>query len=95
VGHSSIQVTVDLYGHLVPGLNKGAVHALAEATTYNLGATEAEVDSMEDSQDVEKFGGPWLRRSLTLQQYEVRQVERLSPSAFPVHPGRDGSRISP
>lgn len=50
---------------------------------------------MEDSQDVEKFGGPWLRRSLTPQQYEVRQVERLSPSAFPVHPGRDGSRISP
>ena len=63
VGHSSIQITVALYGHLVPGLNKGAVHALAEATKCNLGATEAEVDSLEDSQVVEEFGGPCRGRT--------------------------------
>lgn len=30
MGHSSIQVTVDLYGHLVPGSNKRAVDRLDE-----------------------------------------------------------------
>jgi integrase len=33
LGHSSIQVTVDLYGHFVPGANRGAVDRLAAATT--------------------------------------------------------------
>jgi len=28
MGHSSIQVTVDLYGHLIPGGNKQAVNRL-------------------------------------------------------------------
>src|SRR5438445_6947919 len=37
--HSSIQVAVDLYGHLIPGIHRGAVDALAEATKCNLGAT--------------------------------------------------------
>jgi integrase len=32
LGHSSIQVTVDLYGHFVPGANRAAVDRLAEAT---------------------------------------------------------------
>ncbi len=39
LGHSSIQITVDLYGHLVPGANRGAVDRLAEATISNLPAT--------------------------------------------------------
>ena len=30
MGHSSIQVTVDIYGHLVPGSNKQAVDKLDE-----------------------------------------------------------------
>src|SRR5213078_929233 len=30
MGHSSIQVTVDIYGHLVPGSNKQAVDRLDE-----------------------------------------------------------------
>ena len=35
MGHSSIQVTVDIYGHLVPGGNRAAVDKLdmAVATT--------------------------------------------------------------
>ena len=31
LGHSSIQVTVDLYGHLIPGANRQAVDRLAKA----------------------------------------------------------------
>jgi integrase len=32
LGHSSIQVTVDRYGHFVPGANRSAVDRLAEIT---------------------------------------------------------------
>lgn len=28
LGHSSIQVTIDIYGHLIPGSNRGAVNQL-------------------------------------------------------------------
>ena len=31
LGHSSIQIIVDFYGHLVPGVNRGAVDRLADA----------------------------------------------------------------
>ena len=30
LGHSSIQITVDTYGHLIPGANREAVNRLAE-----------------------------------------------------------------
>ncbi len=63
LGHSSIQVTVDLYGHLVPGLNKGAANALAEATKYNLGATKEGEECREDSEVIEEFGGPCRGRT--------------------------------
>jgi len=33
MGHSSIQVTVDVYGHFIPGKNRGAVERLASATS--------------------------------------------------------------
>jgi integrase len=33
MGHSSIQVTVDIYGHLVPGENRGAVDRLGDWLT--------------------------------------------------------------
>jgi integrase len=32
LGHSSIQVTIDRYGHLIPGIHRGAVDAFSEAT---------------------------------------------------------------
>ena len=42
LGHASIQVTVDVYGHLVPGGNRGAVDRLDDDVTFrNPGATEA------------------------------------------------------
>ena len=39
MGHSSIQVTVDVYGHLIPGANRQAVDRLDEATGRNPRAT--------------------------------------------------------
>jgi len=47
LGHSSIQVTVDLYGHIKPGMNREAVDRLAQATSrpeqaLNFPATSSE-----------------------------------------------------
>jgi integrase len=39
MGHHSIKVTVDIYGHLVPGANKAAVDRLDDASVCNLAAT--------------------------------------------------------
>jgi integrase len=42
MGHHSIQLTVDVYGHLVPGGNRQAVDkldGLENATIHNPGAT--------------------------------------------------------
>jgi integrase len=39
MGHHSIKITVDIYGHLVPGANKQAVDRLDDATGRNLYAT--------------------------------------------------------
>ena len=41
MGHASIQVTADIYGHLVPGGNRSAVDRLDSATFRNPDATEA------------------------------------------------------
>jgi len=38
-GHHSIKLTVDTYGHLVPGANRAAVDRLDDATGRNLYAT--------------------------------------------------------
>jgi integrase len=40
LGHHSIQITVDTYGHLVPGGNRAAVDRLDDATIRNLSATK-------------------------------------------------------
>jgi integrase len=40
MGHSSIKITVDSYGHLIPGANKAAVDRLDDATGSNLYATD-------------------------------------------------------
>ncbi len=42
MGHSSIQVTVDIYGHLIPGANRQAVDRLDDATRRNPRATRTE-----------------------------------------------------
>ena len=40
LGHSSIQITMDTYGHLIPGANRGAVDRLDDATGCNPDATD-------------------------------------------------------
>jgi integrase len=48
LGHASIQLTVDTYGHLVPGANRQAVDRLdgaPEATSRNPAATENTKDA--------------------------------------------------
>ena len=57
LGHSSIQVRVDLYGHLLPGMHRGAIDALAEATKCNPGATSAGRGVGESAGVVEKLVG--------------------------------------
>jgi len=42
LGHSSIQVTVDTYRHLIPGANRQAVDRLDDDTTRNPRATSNE-----------------------------------------------------
>jgi hypothetical protein len=39
LGHSSITIAVDTYGHLIPGANKAAMDRLDDATRRNLRAT--------------------------------------------------------
>lgn len=39
MGHHSIKITVDIYGHLVPGANKAAVDRLDDQSVRNLPAT--------------------------------------------------------
>ena len=49
LGHSSISVTVDLYGHLLPKSHRGAVQSLAHAISATKSATEgAEKDTVEE-----------------------------------------------
>jgi len=62
LGHSSIQVTVDLYGHLIPGANRGAVDALANATGRHLSATNKKRDQSPPLQPRDFPGaGEWTR----------------------------------
>ncbi|HEX9264084.1 MAG TPA: tyrosine-type recombinase/integrase [Candidatus Binatia bacterium] len=45
LGHSSIQMTADVYGHLIPGLNKQAVDKLDDPA--NLSNVDGQIDDLE------------------------------------------------
>jgi Phage integrase family len=47
LGHSSIQITVDTYGHLIPGANRAAVDRLDDAPVQ-LSATQAQPEPFDD-----------------------------------------------
>ena len=47
MGHSSIQITVDVYGHLIPGANINWVDGLDRKTTSQQNATPAQLESSE------------------------------------------------
>ncbi len=57
LGHHSIGLTVDTYGHLIPGANKAAVDKLDTATTRNPRATAQIIENPLDVQPVETAGG--------------------------------------
>jgi integrase len=74
IGHSSIQVTVDTYGHLIPGANTSLVDRLDPvrkekvATTPQQSATQTQPaleDGMEIPAEVVDLigGGGWTRTS--------------------------------
>jgi integrase len=48
LGHSSIQITVDTYGHLIPGANRGAVHRLDDDGATQPSATQAQPEAVDD-----------------------------------------------
>ncbi len=50
LGHGSIQITVDTYGHLIPGANRGAVDRLDDDAPEQPVASQAQPD--EDATDV-------------------------------------------
>jgi Phage integrase family len=59
LGHSSIQITVDLYGHLVPGANRSAVDRLAKAAGRNLAETGEDATEKGREATIEEN---WSRR---------------------------------
>ena len=70
LGHSSIQVTIDLYGQLIPGFHRGAVDALAEATNATPAQPSTETDPVLEAADTESAmedkeldGGPCRGRT--------------------------------
>jgi integrase len=67
LGHSSISVTVDLYGHLVPSANIAWVDRLDRETSQQQNATPAQHDSGDDveepSEVVDSIGGPGRSRT--------------------------------
>jgi hypothetical protein len=50
MGHRSIQVTVDIYGHLVPGGNRAAVERLDDQATPR-SATPVQPDAVTNDQN--------------------------------------------
>ncbi len=52
LGHGSIQITVDTYGHLIPGANRGAVNRLDDDAATQLSATQAQPEAYVDVIDV-------------------------------------------
>lgn len=48
LGHASIQITVDTYGHLIPGANRGAVDRLDDDAPLQPAATQAQPEPLDD-----------------------------------------------
>ena len=61
MGHSSIQITVDTYGHLIPGADIAWVDRLDSKTTLQQTATQAQpVESKSEREGVEVVTKHWL-----------------------------------
>ena len=74
MGHHSIKVTVDIYGHLVPGANKAAVDRLDETTHAVSDATIRDPGVTRDTN-----GATDLPVTPRVHLVELRGVEPLTP----------------
>ncbi len=54
LGHHSIQMTVDIYGHLIPNKSNTAVNSLDDVTIRNLSATTKK-ETLVTNEDYEGF----------------------------------------
>jgi hypothetical protein len=67
MGHSSIQITVDTYGHLIPGADVAWVDRLDEPTSPQPSATQAQpdenIDLPENVEVIEIIGEPGRTRT--------------------------------
>ena len=60
-GHSSIQVTVDIYGHLIPGTNVGFVDKLDSMMTPRESAGQPQERKLRESNGFKQvLGNEWL-----------------------------------
>ncbi len=86
LGHHSIKVTVDVYGHLVPGANKAAVDPLDETAVLpadwrdRLGDWRDQASPPRDQEASEHTRGA-TDRSVTPREelVELRGLEPLTP----------------
>jgi hypothetical protein len=63
MGHSSIQVTVDIYGQFIPGANISFVDRLDAATSPRQSATPPQYNLRRVCEEFrEVFGNEWLGR---------------------------------
>jgi Phage integrase family len=61
MGHSSIQVTVDIYGHLIPGADLKWIDQLDAKTSPQPNATQAQPEQLErDEESTEVVEKIWL-----------------------------------
>jgi hypothetical protein len=63
MGHASIQVTADVYGHLVPGANLSFVDKLDSMTSPQQSATQPQQTGVVENREIrEVFWNEWLGR---------------------------------
>jgi hypothetical protein len=56
LGHGSIQITVDTYGHLIPGANRAAVDRLDDEVPTQPDATQAQPEPFDDDVAASELG---------------------------------------
>ena len=88
MGHSSIQVTVDIYGYLIPGANMSFVDKLDAPTSPQQSATQPQQRSkLESDGFAEVLPNEWLGGRDSNPDTQIQ-----SPSSLPV--GQENEQLS-